>query len=119
MTFIKKAHLAAPIAIVAMAIALLIVAPDEATIGSGIRIVYIHVALIWTGMLGLLISGGLGTLIIIFPRDRLQEWMLVIGRVSLLVYAAGVGTSLIAEQVNWGASPGKNHGRVQISTCLH
>ena len=53
-------------------------------------------------MLGLLITGALGAIIIIFPRDRLQEWMTVIGRVSLLVYGAGVGTSLIAEQVNWG-----------------
>jgi uncharacterized membrane protein YeiB len=102
MTFLKKDYLFIPIVIVILAIALLLVAPDEATIGRGIRIVYIHVALIWTGMLGLLVTGALGLILLLFSRDDIQSWMTVVGRVSLVVYAAGVGTSLIAEQVNWG-----------------
>lgn len=53
-------------------------------------------------MLGLLVTGGLGAILLVSPRGRLQRWMTAIGRVSLFVYAAGVGTSLIAEQINWG-----------------
>jgi hypothetical protein len=82
--------------------ALLIFAPEEATIGQGIKIVYVHVALIWTGMLGLILTGALGLTLLVSGRPKLYSWMTTLGRVSLIMFAAGVGTSLIAEIVNWG-----------------
>ena len=36
-----------------VAAALVIFAPDEKTLGTGIKYVYIHVAMTWTGMTGL------------------------------------------------------------------
>lgn len=82
--------------------ALLIFSPEEATIGRGIKIVYVHVALIWTGMLGLIVTGVLGLALLARGRPPLHRWMTTLGRVSLVMFAAGVGTSLIAEIVNWG-----------------
>lgn len=81
---------------------LLILAPEEATIGRGIKIVYVHVALIWTGMLGLVVTGALGFALLASGRRPLHRWMTTLGWVSLVMFAAGVGTSLIAEIVNWG-----------------
>lgn len=86
----------------AAAVAVVVFAPGEATIGQGIKIVYIHVALIWTGMLGLLISGVIGAVVALTNHDGLRRWLPIISWVSLGFYAAGVLTSLYAEQVNWG-----------------
>ena len=39
---------------------LLLIAPEEATLGAGIRSVYVHVALIWVGLAGFVVAGLLG-----------------------------------------------------------
>jgi hypothetical protein len=77
-------------------------APGEATIGQGIKIVYIHVALIWTGMLGLVVSGVAGAVTALIGHRGIRRWLPTVSWVSLAFYAAGVLTSLYAEQVNWG-----------------
>ena len=89
-------------AIMLAAGALLLLAPAEATIGSGIRIVYLHVALIWTGMLVLIFAGLLGLVVLLTGHCVLAEWMQVVAWVGLAFFAAGVITSLAAEIVNWG-----------------
>ncbi|UCG24881.1 MAG: hypothetical protein JSW55_02485 [Chloroflexota bacterium] len=89
-------------AITLAAAALLLLAPAEATIGEGIRIVYIHVALIWTGMLVLIVAGLLGLVVLLTGRALLTEWMQVVAWVGLAFFAAGVVASLAAEIVNWG-----------------
>jgi len=91
-----------PVILLLIAVLLILLAPAEATIGDGIRIVAIHVSLIWTGMLGLVLTGIMGLVIVSWPNERLLSWMESTSRVSLVVYALGVGTSLIAEIVNWG-----------------
>ena len=91
------------LAILTIVAALLVItAPAEATIGEGIRIVYIHVALIWTGMLILLAAGLLGLLVLLIGPSRAAEWMRIVAWVGLAFFAAGVITSLAAEIQNWG-----------------
>lgn len=82
--------------------ALVLLAPAEATIGQGIRIVYIHVALIWSGMLLLLVAGLSGLLVLRAGPSPLAQWMQNVALVGTLFFAAGVITSLAAEIVNWG-----------------
>lgn len=91
-----------PVVLLLVAILIVVFTPDEATIGDGIRIVAIHVSLIWTGMLGLVLTGIVGLLTLAWPDNRLISWMETMAWVSLAVFALGVGTSLIAEIVNWG-----------------
>jgi hypothetical protein len=91
------------LALLVLAAALLVLlAPAEATIGQGIRIVYIHVALIWTGLLLLLVAGLLGLAVLIAGPGRLAIWMQLVAYTGLGFFAAGVLTSLAAEIVNWG-----------------
>jgi hypothetical protein len=91
------------LAIIVVAFAVLVLfAPAEATIGDGIRIVYIHVALIWAGMLLLLVAGLLGLIVLLSDHARTADWMQIVAWVALGFYAAGVITSLAAEIVNWG-----------------
>lgn len=77
-------------------------APTERTLGDGIRVVYVHVALIWTGMLGLLLAGLLGLVLLLIPRRTLARWLGALGKVAFGFYLASSLVSLVAQQVNWG-----------------
>ncbi|MCP4421050.1 MAG: hypothetical protein GY805_30940 [Chloroflexi bacterium] len=89
--------------ILAAAAALLILAPEEATLGRGIRSVYVHVALIWVGMAGFAIAGLLGLTLLIMGKAALFPWMRTIGWVGVGFFAAGLAMSAVASQANWGA----------------
>lgn len=82
---------------------LLILSPVEKNLGNGIRIVYLHVALTWVGMAGLLVTGAVGLALIIWPRATLQQWLRVLSYVAFGFYVAGAAASLLAEEINWGA----------------
>ncbi|MEK7439505.1 MAG: hypothetical protein AABZ78_01790, partial [Chloroflexota bacterium] len=79
----------------------LYLAPEEKTMGAGIKSVYAHVALIWTGMLGMLIAGVLGIALTIFNRQKIYAWMMRIGWVTLGVLVLSAIVSIIAQIINW------------------
>jgi len=79
----------------------LYIAPEEKTMGAGIKSVYAHVALIWTGMLGMLIAGALGIALAIFNRQKIYAWMMTIGWVTLGVLILSAIVSMIAQIINW------------------
>ncbi len=88
--------------ILAAAAIVVFVAPEERTLGEGMRMVYVHVALTWTGIAGFVVAGLIGVVLAIAPRPSLQSWMRTVGWVALLFFAAGWVTSALASQVNWG-----------------
>ena len=79
----------------------LYIAPEEKTMGAGIKSVYVHVALIWTGLLGLLVAAALGFALAIFNRSALHAWMQRIGWVTLGVLSLSVIASVVAQIINW------------------
>jgi hypothetical protein len=81
---------------------LLYLAPKEATLGTGIRTVYIHVALTWTGMAGFVLAGLLGLAVLATANEKLERWMKTLGWTAYGFYVAGVAMSAIASHVNWG-----------------
>lgn len=82
-------------------------APAEQTLGSGIKVVYLHVALIWVGMAGLGAAGivGLATAVAgaAAPRSAWRAALSAVSWTALAFYAAGALVSLAAERINWGA----------------
>lgn len=78
-------------------------APDEKTMGAGIKPVYVHVALTWAGMLGLVSAGVLGLVVLVRNRQNWHDWMETIFWVSLIYFILGVVVSFVAAKVNWGA----------------
>ncbi len=78
------------------------IAPAERTLGERIKVVYVHVALIWTGMLGFTLAGLLGILMLFIEKKHWQKWNRVLSWVSLTWFAGGVATSILAAKVNWG-----------------
>ena len=85
-----------------MAAFLLVLAPQESTLGQGIKSVYMHVALTWTGMAGFVVAGLLGLALLATGSQRLAVWMQTLGWVAFGFYAAGIAMSTLASKVNWG-----------------
>jgi hypothetical protein len=89
--------------IVTFAAILLAVAPAEATLGNGIKAVYLHVALTWAGMAGLMVAGLLGLGAAVANRELWYDWAYTIAWVALAFHAGGTAMSVVAGNVNWGA----------------
>ncbi len=78
-------------------------APSELTLGSGIKIVYLHAASIWAGMTGLTLAGLLGALLLWRPgTPHLERWTRSIAWVAYGLFVLGFLLSLLAAQINWG-----------------
>ncbi len=89
---------------IVLATALLVLfAPEERTLGQGIKVVYIHVASIWAGMFGLFVAGIFGIGVLFSADENLQTWMHTIGWVALGSFTAGLALSMVAAKINWGA----------------
>lgn len=99
----RKTTLAILGGVLTLAAVLLWLAPAEQTLGAGIKVVYVHVALIWTGMTGLMVAALLGLGAAIWQRKAVQGWAQTIGWVALAFFAAGLAMSAVAAWVNWGA----------------
>lgn len=69
--------------------------------GYGIRPVYVHVALIWTGMLGILAAGLLGLALAVTNQAKWDGWMQTVGWVSFAFILASLIASIVAQVVNW------------------
>ncbi len=82
---------------------LLWISPVEHSLGSGIKSVYVHVALTWTGMTVLILAGILGMVVGFTGHPVLHVWLQALGRVGMLFYALGFTASLLSAKINWGA----------------
>ncbi len=91
-------------AVLAAAAILVWQAPAERSLGDGIKLVYIHVSLIWAAMVVFMAAGVLGLFSIFLPNGQLQTWQESASWVALAWYAAvGVAMAMLAAKVNWGA----------------
>lgn len=79
-------------------------APDEATLGSGIKTVYVHVPLTIVAKPLLYLAAGLGVLGLLW-QERLERWGWVVYRVGLGMFFAGFLFSMLASKINWGNVP--------------
>ena len=77
-------------------------APEEQTLGTGIRSVYVHVALTWTALLGLISAGLLGLVLAIFSKPSWLSTVSTITWVAITLFTAGLVMSFVAAGINWG-----------------
>lgn len=90
--------------VIFLALAMLLwLAPAEQTLGTGIKSVYVHVALTWTGMTYLLLAALLGLIVAASNKRELFSWASSLAWVALAMFAAGLLMSIVAAGVNWGA----------------
>lgn len=91
--------------IVVLQIVILIISPEERTLGVGIKPVYLHVSLTWAGMLFLAINGLLGLGVLASGNQRLACWQRNFLLTGLVFFGAGFLISMYASWLNWGGIP--------------
>ena len=102
-----------------IAIAAVIVwqSPDESVLGDKIKVIYVHVALTWTGVLGFGLAGVLGFGVALTHNPLWAAWMHALGRLALVFFVAGFLMSMWASKITWGPLIAWDEPRTQ-STLL-
>jgi hypothetical protein len=77
------------------------IAPQEASLGRAVRIVYLHAAWTLTAEIALGLSAAAGLSGSLFQRERLQRWSAALGRTGLVFWVSSLPLSLWAMQANW------------------
>jgi hypothetical protein len=75
--------------------------PSEKSLGSNVRVVYLHGAWVWTGLIAFLAAAGVGLGGLILRRERLHRWSRALGRAGLIFWITYLPISMWAMQTNW------------------
>jgi hypothetical protein len=75
--------------------------PAEHSLGTNIRIVYLHGAWVWASLAAFLIAGVFGSLGLITQRKTFHCWSNAFGRTGLFFWITYLPLSLWAMQTNW------------------
>ena len=76
--------------------------PNEQTLGEGMKWVYIHLAFIWTAMLGMLVVGALSLVLVFSAWAGWRRWADAASWATLGVLVLALASSIVVMQVNWG-----------------
>jgi len=91
--------------IVLAQLVVLAIAPEEKTIGTGIKPVYFHVSLTWTGILMLAAAVILGAGVLLSANQKLAVWQARALNSGFVLYIFGFLVSMYASVINWGGVP--------------
>lgn len=95
--------------------ALLALSPAEKTLGDVVKLVYLHGALVRTGLLAFTAAGALGLAALIGRRDNAARWSEAVGHAALIIWTAYVLSSMVVTYLAWGAAIAWSEPRVRAS----
>lgn len=75
--------------------------PAEKSLGSHIRLVYLHGVWVWTSLAAYLLAALTGVFSLIMQNKALDRWSLALGRTGLLLWLTYLPVSMAAMQTNW------------------
>jgi len=75
--------------------------PAERSLGSNVRIVYLHGAWVWTGLFGFVAAAVVGLAGLVLRRENLHRWSRALGRTGLIFWITYLPISMWAMQANW------------------
>lgn len=75
--------------------------PAEKSLGTNVRVVYLHGAWVWTAMISILAAAGVGLVALISRRVGWHYWSRALGRTGLVFWITYLPLSLWAMQTNW------------------
>ncbi len=78
-----------------------VLGPAEKSLGTNVRVVYLHGAWVWTALAALVLAGLTGLLGLVRRWRRLTQWSLAFGRTGLLFWITYLPLSLWAMEANW------------------
>lgn len=86
--------------IIAIAI-LALFGPEEKSLGSNVRLVYLHGAWVLTAEIAFFAAALAGLLGLILRRDLFHTWSAALGRTGIIFWVTYLPLSLLAMQTNW------------------
>jgi hypothetical protein len=93
-------------------------APSEARLGGVIKVVYIHGALVWVGLLTFSMAGVLGLIALLARRAVWYRGTEAAGLAALLVWIAYVISSMMVTALAWGQLVAWNEPRVRVTGLI-
>jgi hypothetical protein len=102
---------------------LLLLLPPEQMLGHIIKVVFLHGALVQTGLLTFAAAGIVGLGYLVFRRETLYLWCLAAQKTGVVVWSLYILSSIVVTYLAWGIPVAWNEPRVRISaiiwfTCL-
>lgn len=81
--------------------ALTAMGPAEQSLGTNVRVVYLHGAWVWAALISIIAAALTGLVGIVTGRQRLHDWSRALGRTGLVFWVTYLPLSLWAMQANW------------------
>jgi hypothetical protein len=75
--------------------------PEERSLGSNVRIVYLHGAWVLTAELAFIAAGIVGLIALLTKRDVFHQWSAAFGRTGIFFWVSYLPLSLWAMESNW------------------
>jgi len=75
--------------------------PEEQSLGSNVRIVYLHGAWVLSAELAFVLAGIAGLIALVLKRNTLHNWSAALGRTGIVFWVTYLPLSLWAMQANW------------------
>lgn len=88
------------IAVILIAI-LALFGPEEQSLGSNVRLVYLHGAWVITAEMAFIFAALAGLLGLILKRNPFHAWSAALGRTGILFWVSYLPLSMLAMQANW------------------
>jgi hypothetical protein len=86
---------------VAVIAVLALFGPEEQSLGSNVKIVYLHGAWVLAAELAFAAAALVGLLAVVLRRDRLHHWSAALGRTGIVFWVTYLPLSLWAMEANW------------------
>ncbi len=93
-------------------------APSEARLGSVVKVVYIHGALVWVGLLTFSLAGLLGLIALVARRAVWYHGTEAAGLAALVIWIAYVISSMAVTGLAWGQLIAWNEPRVRVTGLI-
>ncbi len=97
---------------------LVLALPPEQTLGHIIKIVFVHGALVQTGLLTFAAAGIIGAASLIMRREPLDNWCSAAQKSGVIVWSVYILSSVVVTYLAWGIPVAWNEPRVRISAII-
>ncbi|HNB52324.1 MAG TPA: hypothetical protein PK530_10295 [Anaerolineales bacterium] len=75
--------------------------PAEKSLGTNVRVVYLHGAWVWTALAGVILAAVTGLIGLVTNRETWHYWSRALGRTGLFFWITYLPLSMWAMQTNW------------------
>ena len=93
-------------------------APAEASLGNVIKLVYVHGALVWVGLITFSAAGLLGLAALVLRRPVWYQGTRAVELAALLIWIAYVISSMLVTGLTWGQFIAWNEPRVRATALI-